>query len=146
MSSVVTADSAVIVTQDAVEVVVVQAPGPAGPDPRDEPVQDLTVSGGTLEIDYSLGSYVILRITGNITSLKVTNWPISGQQGKLTIDVRNSGNYDIASYITDTGLVAWPDGLPPALTASGDDMLMLTTVDAGTIVKGHIIGQNYAEP
>jgi subtilisin family serine protease len=128
----------ITVVSTATTVVDVVATGPQGPDPWDEPIQEISASGA-LVINYSLGKHVVLTLTGNVTSLTVSNWPASQRVARLTLEILNNGAFTIQSWPG----VQWPDGVAPGQTPSGKDMIILTTVNAGARTFGHLIGLNY---
>lgn len=86
---------------------------------------------GAVEIDYEDGNVVSLTMTGAIT-LTVVKWPASGTAGSLTLYITNGGS---AAW-TWPAATKWPSGTAPSLTASGRDVIGLTTLDAGTIIDG----------
>lgn len=104
-----------------------------------------TVTGnGALSINMALGWHVKLNLTGNVTSFTVTNEPANGRLGKLTLDISNSGAYDILTWPSGT-MWALP-GSPnePTQTHSGKDTVILTTTDNGTSWRGYLAAQGLA--
>ncbi len=132
------AGTVVLVGPAVTTIVEVVAAGPQGPDPWDEPVQIISASGA-LVIDYSLGKHVVLTLTGNVTSLTVSNWPAATTIARLTLEILNGGSFTIQSWPG----VLWPDGVAPTQTPNGKDMIILTTVNAGARTFGHLVGLNY---
>lgn len=97
---------------------------------RGQKVTTLTSSAGVVNIDLSLGSYFLLTLTENITSITFSNAP--GADYGQTVMVRIIQN---ASAKT----VAWPasfkwEGTAPVVSTSSGarDLLALTTMDNGT--------------
>lgn len=111
--------------------------GPAGPDPWLDPVQVISAAG-PLAINYALGKHVRLTLTGDVT-LSVTNWPPMDRIARLTLEIQNTGAFGI-TWPT----VLWPGGLEPTLTASGTDIVILSTTTAGAVVYGFPAGLGLA--
>ena len=112
--------------------------GPIGPDGWQIPIQRIVAPGPNLTIDYSEGKHVSLTLTGNVTNFNVIGWPDEDHLARLTIEINNTGDFDIVwpDWIT------WSYGDAFVLTkgAGTFDMIALTTVDGGPPVRGHIIG------
>jgi hypothetical protein len=106
----------------------------------DLPVNALGSVSGSVTLDRHNGEYQTLTLSGNITALTINNWPATGKLGKLTLEITNGGTYTIA-WPTGT---KWPGGNVPTLTASGTDIIVLMSHDAGTTVRGSVAGQGYA--
>lgn len=109
----------------------------AGSDPRQEPVQEVSTSGSSLTIDYSLGSCVFLSLGHTITSLSVTNWPASGLRGNLVLEIVNAGAFTISDY--PAGSLA-QDGVVPTIGsgAGKKSTVVLRTIDGGAGNHGGI--------
>lgn len=114
--------------------------GPPGPDGWAVPVQTITASTGTTELDYSLGKTVVLTLEAD-TTLSVKNWPPANELARLTLYVINTGNFSLT----------WPTGTKWSFPAPSNtqgagviDFFAFTTIDSGATVLGHIIGLNYA--
>jgi len=88
---------------------------------------------GALSIDYTNGNYQYMTLTGNISSLTITNPPISGRVGFITLEMNQDGTGSRtltlagATYLT-------PSDAPVTLstTASAKDKLRLETRNGGT--------------
>jgi hypothetical protein len=102
--------------------------------------QQVTTQGSSLVIDRSLGEYVKLTLQGNITSFVIQNWPPSPYLGRVHLDIYNQGSFGIINWPTGS---ATPAGVPPQLTANGNDLIVLTSVDGGTTVKISVVSPNY---
>lgn len=97
---------------------------------------------GALSIDYSLGRCVTLTLTGNVTSFAVTNWPLTGFEAALVLNIENTGAY---------GILAWPagavagGGVAPTIAsgAGKKSCVMLRTKDAGGTVFVEPIASDY---
>jgi hypothetical protein len=116
--------------------------GPEGPDPWLDPIQDIDDASGDVEIDYSLGKHVRLTIVGNVTSLSVVNWPIANRIARLTLEILNTGNFDIQAWPDGT---LWQSGNVPFITqgAGKKDRIILSTTDAGATIYGDPVGYDY---
>lgn len=90
-----------------------------------EIINNLGACSGNQSIDLSLGNIVIATVSapGTWTIVGAT----SGKASTVTFILTNAG-----ANITWASVPKWPGGIPPSLTASGIDVLVLTTVDGGT--------------
>ena len=86
---------------------------------------------GAQTIDYSLGNYVTATASGAI-QWTVTNPPATGIAGGFILKLTNGG----AGAQTWMSGIKWPGGVAPTLVASGVDILVFTTDDAGTTWRG----------
>lgn len=91
---------------------------------------------GAVAIDYTNGQYQYMTATGNITSLTVSNWPISGRLGFMTLEITQDGTRTLAL----TSAYKTPSAAGAALTsgATATDFLYITTRDAGTTINTNI--------
>lgn len=92
---------------------------------------ELAVALAGNNIDLSLGSVYYKTISGN-TTLSVSNLPTSGQVRSFTLEITNGGS----AVVTWWAGIAWTAGTPPALTASGLDVLEFYTRDGGATWRG----------
>ena len=104
-------------------------------------VQTIETSGSSVNINIRDGGYVILNLNNDVTSIDITNWP-PNLVGKVTLEVRNKGNYRILGY----GNIKWNGGIVPDNTIGADskDIFVLHSADAGDNVFGNIVGMNYS--
>ena len=86
-------------------------------------------------VDISLGNVQTYTLSGDQT-LTFTNPSPTGKSCSFTLLVTNGGS-DTLSW---PAAVDWPGGSGPSLTASGLDVLVFTTIDAGTIWYGFAAG------
>lgn len=94
---------------------------------------DLGNISGAVTVDYTNGNYQYGTLTGNITSLTITNPPISGRVGFLTLELNQDATG--SRTLTLNSLVyLTPSDAPIVLstTASAKDKLRLETRNAGT--------------
>ena len=92
-------------------------------------------------VDLTLGNVQTYTLSGNQT-LTFTNPPATGKSGSFTLMVTNGGS----ATLTWPGAVDWPDGSAPSLTSSGLDVLVFTTIDAGTTWLGFTAGLDVKSP
>jgi hypothetical protein len=98
-------------------------------------VKKQTVSGvSSTTIDYTAGSYVVLNLTANITTLTLSNPPAS-HLGTLRIKVVQDATPRTIAWPAS---VKWPSAIAPVLsTGSGDiDFIDLWTDNGGTTWYG----------
>jgi hypothetical protein len=112
------------------------------PDLRALNVQSVTAGGASVTIDASAGEYVILTLEANVTTLTIANWLGTGKLSKVTLEVRNTGAFNIENWAG----AKWAGGTAPTVTSGSGkyDRYVLSTGDGGTTVYGDIIGQAYA--
>lgn len=97
-----------------------------------------SVGGGTQDINLELGNAVSATIDTSTTTFTYSNPPASGTEGSFTLYLTNGGS----QTVNWPSSVKWAGGTPPALTASGVDILVFTTVDGGTNWYGFAAGLN----
>jgi hypothetical protein len=95
---------------------------------------------GAQTIDYTLGGVVTATVTG-AAQWTVTNPPASGKCGTIVFHLTNGG-LGIQTLFSGNA-VKWPGGTAPTLTSSGTDMLVFTTLDAGTTWRGVLSGADF---
>ena len=93
---------------------------------------------GAVAIDYTNGSYQYGTATGNISSITISNWPATGKQGVLSLEIIQdatgsrtltlSSAYDTQGGITTTLSTA----------ASAVDIVRFETRDGGTTIRTYI--------
>lgn len=124
-----------------VEVAAQAMPGPRGDDGWAAPIQKITATGPTLQINYALGKHCVITITGNVTSVSVVGWPAADLLARLTLELVNTGGFTFAPPPAK-----WTNGQVATNTpgAGKADTWIFTTVDGGATVKGHVVGSNYS--
>ena len=117
------------------------APGPEGPDPWLDPIQDITASGAVV-IDYALGKHVRLNLSGDVTSFTVIGWPAPNRIARLTLEILNTGAFGILAWPPGT---LWQAGSVAQITRGlgARDRIILSTTDAGTNIYADPIGFDY---
>lgn len=102
------------------------------------------VSGsGTVTVDANAAAYYTVTMTGNITTLTISNVPSSPAMFSLTLEIIQGGS---GSYvITWPGSIKWPGAVAPTLTTTVGkaDVVTLVTRDGGTSWLGFVAGQNF---
>lgn len=98
---------------------------------------------GSVDVDLVNGNEHHLTLTGNITTLTISNWPATGRRGKLTLYLKQGGAGSFT--VAWPGAVDWGDvGAPTLSTAPGDtDVVVLTTDDAGTNIFAMLVGKGF---
>lgn len=99
----------------------------------DEKVNARGPISGAQTIDCALGSYVTATI-GGATTFTFSNPGTSGYMRGFMLEVTDAG-----TNITWPASVKWPNGTAPTLTTTGTDILMFTTIDAGTTWRGSLV-------
>ena len=87
------------------------------------------------DADLSLGNVQTKTISG-VTTLTFSNPPATGSSGSFTLILTNGGS----AAVTWPTSVDWPLATAPTLTAAGVDVLVFTTIDAGTTWYGIAAG------
>ena len=100
-------------------------------------------SGSTDTIDLEDGNVHNVTLTANCT-FTFSNPPASGTSGSFTLFLNQDGTGSRTA--TWPGSVKWAGGTAPTLTttASRTDILVFTTIDAGTIWYGAVSGQDFS--
>jgi len=100
-------------------------------------------SGATDTIDLTDGNVHNVTLTANCT-FTFSNPPASGTSGSFTLFLNQDGTGSRTA--TWPGSVKWAGGTAPTLTttASRTDILVFTTIDAGTIWYGAVSGQDFS--
>lgn len=100
------------------------------------------ISTSVLTLNLENGNHFYVTLNSGITTLTISNPPISGKIGSFTLELIMDGT---ARTISWPSSVRWPGGTPPTLTSTLNrvDILTFYTRNAGTIWYGFIAGQNY---
>jgi len=100
-------------------------------------------SGAAATIDLENGNVHNVTLTANCT-FTFSNPPASGTSGTFTLFLNQDATG--SRTVTWPGSVKWAGGTAPTLTttASRTDILVFTTIDAGTIWYGAVSGQDYS--
>jgi hypothetical protein len=92
--------------------------------------------GGTQDIDLTLGNVVTATVDTSANTFTFSNPSATGKSCSFTLILTNGGS----QTVNWPGAVDWPGGSAPALTTTGVDVLVFTTVDAGTRWYGFAAG------
>lgn len=121
--------------------------GPQGPQGNTGPaggpkMQSISTSGSSLTINISSGDYVVLSLGHTVTSVTFTNWQSSPDLGRVTIQINNTGAFNITGWPT----TKWANGASAPTITSGSgkiDRLLFTSTNSGTTILGSVLGQNF---
>jgi hypothetical protein len=104
-------------------------------------VANVAASGATA-LNWTNGDIQKVTLNANST-IAVSGWPASGTLAKLTLDIQNTGAFNITGWPTGT---KWAGGAAPTITsgAGKQDVIVLMSLDGGTTVLGSVAGQNYS--
>lgn len=104
---------------------------------------DVPTDGATITLDYTQGPDFTFTLTQN-TTLAFSNWPASGDLGKISCQVKQDS--DTAKTVAVTNIDKWSGGTAWTMSTglSATDELVFWTRDGGTTVYGAIIGQAFA--
>lgn len=91
----------------------------------------------TTVIDLSTANYFTKTISSN-TTFSVANVPAAGTVASFILDLTDGGSNSVYWWAG----VEWPNGIEPALTVSGRDVLGFFTHDGGTIWTGFMLGRD----
>lgn len=98
---------------------------------------------GSVGVDLENGNEHHLTLTGNITTLTISNWPATSRRGRLTLYLKQggSGGYTVSW----PAAVDWGTAGAPTLstTVGHTDVVVLTTNDAGTNIFAMLAGKGF---
>lgn len=89
---------------------------------------------GAVSLDYENGNYQYATLTGNVSSLTISNWPASGTGGFMTLELIQDGTGSRTLTLGSAYKTAGAAGVTLTTTASKRDKLYLQTRDAGTTI------------
>lgn len=89
---------------------------------------------GAVSLDYTNGCYQYATLTGNVTSLTISNWPASGTGGWMTLELTQDGTGSRTLTLGSAYKTQGAAGVTLTTTASKRDKLYLQTRDAGTTI------------
>lgn len=104
-------------------------------------VGQLPVWSGAVAIDMAFGNIIQPTLTGNVTSISISNWAPTNFESKLVLYIKQGATpYTIAGWPAE---VVWVGGVPPSFSnIAGDvDIVVLSTVDGGATVMGFYLGR-----
>lgn len=89
---------------------------------------------GAVTLDYENGNYQYATLTGNVTSLTISNWPASGAGAWMTIELIQDGTGSRTLTLGSAYKTPNAAGVTLTTTASKRDKLYLQSRDAGTTI------------
>ena len=98
--------------------------------------------GSTQDIDLTVGNVVSATVDTSENTFTFSNPSATGRSCTFLFRVTNGGS----QTVNWPASVDWVGGSAPSLTSSGLDMLVFTTVDAGTIWFGLVGGLDVKSP
>lgn len=98
-----------------------------------------TSSAGTYYFNAMRYSHYKITIGASTTTIAPTGTYTSGVPYRVVFHVYNGAAFTLAW----NSAIKWANGAPPSFTASGNDMVVLTTIDGGTIWQGSTAGTDY---
>ena len=103
------------------------------PEIRDYSITHNSVSssGGTLTLDYSTGQSFTCTLTEDVSTVTVTNPPVSGKYGELVLRLVQDST---ARTVTWASAYKFPGGVDHVMstTSGAIDRVILSTIDGGT--------------
>lgn len=96
-------------------------------------VAEVVSAMGANDMDMAVANVFTKTISG-ATSLTISNPPATGRCGIITLILTNGG----AGVITWPTGTKWPGGSAPTLVASGVDVIVFMTIDAGTTWRAQL--------
>jgi hypothetical protein len=97
---------------------------------------------GSVTINRANGEFQRISLTGDAV-INVSSWPTSNQVARLTLEIENTGSFDITGWPPGT---VWPGGSAPTITTggSGKDLIVLMSFNGGSTIYGTVAGQAYS--
>ncbi len=98
---------------------------------------------GAVNIDISLGNHVSMVLTGNVTSITITNAAPTGNAAGLLLYIKQGGS---GSYtVSFPSSFKWAGNTTPTVTATlgSSDIYSAITRDAGTTWAAQTYGQGF---
>lgn len=102
-------------------------------------------TSGAVTVDYNKGHIQTMTLTGNITSMTITNWPPSGQFGSMLLIITQDGTG--SRTVAWSGNAVWSsNGTAPTLStgAADVDRICIDTIDGGTTEYHTVNGLDFA--
>ena len=100
-------------------------------------------AGATVSVDMTLGNHVSMTLTGNISTLTITNPAATGNVCALVLYIKQDGTG--SHTFAFPAAFSWAGATTPTVTATASrtDIFTAVTRDAGTTWAAGIFGQNY---
>ena len=98
-----------------------------------------STGGGTQDIDLTLGNVITATVDTSTNTFTFSNPTATGKNCGFILYLTNGGSQTVAWPAS----VDFPAATAPTLTASGVDILVFNTTDAGTRWYGNLVGAAY---
>jgi hypothetical protein len=96
-------------------------------------VAEVVSAMGANDMDMTVAN-VFTKTSSGAFALTISNPPATGRCGIITLILTNGG----AGVVTWPTNTKWPGGTPPTLVASGVDVIIFMTIDAGTTWRAQL--------
>lgn len=104
-------------------------------------LQENAAASGAVAIDYGDGATARLTLTGNVTSITITNWPAAQYAARLALYLTQDAT---GGRTINWGSVNFGTAGAPTLSgADKTDVVILTTFDGGTTIFGFVSGLDF---
>ena len=101
-----------------------------------------SIGGGIQDIDLDLGKMVTATVDTSATTFTFSNPLATDNEDGFVFDITDGGS----QTVTWAETVQWVAGAEPALTTTGKDRLVFTTLDGGTTWQGFVVGLDIKVP
>lgn len=89
------------------------------------------------EIDVGKANHYTKTVTAN-TALSVTNIPSAGRAATFILHITNGGAFTMSWWPN----IRWAEGVAPALSTAGRDVIGFSTLNGGVTWDGYLIGKD----
>jgi hypothetical protein len=89
------------------------------------------------EIDVGKANHYTKTVTAN-TALTVTNIPSAGRAATFILHITNGGAFTMSWWPN----IRWAEGIAPALSTAGRDVIGFSTLNGGATWDGYLIGKD----
>jgi hypothetical protein len=102
-----------------------------------------SIASGVLTLDLQVGNVFDVSHNANITTLTISNPPVSGRLGSFTLFLTQDATG--GRTITWPASVKWSGGTPPSLSTTANKLnkLVFDTRDGGANWLGGLVGKDY---
>lgn len=94
---------------------------------------------GAVTVDYTNGGVQSATLIGNVTSLTVSNWPPTSNNGSLTLELFQDATGGRTIVLTSAYKTPSAAGITLSTAPTSFDELILRTHDAGTTIKTNLL-------
>ena len=99
-----------------------------------ETAYDAGSISGAVALDYTNGHYQYATVTGNITSLTISNFPASGKNGFMSLELTQDGTGGRTIALSSAYKTPESGGIALSTGAGDVDIFRFETRDAGTTI------------